>query len=443
MTAEANETPLVKKRKSASLTLVARPNAPGPVGPARKKKAPGVRKEPGVRPKAPAPRPAATETPKPRKGKVGRRRRSLSVILSFLLMVALPAVAATAYFAFLAADQYHAEARFAVRGTESGATDILGMITGSPGGGSSAGDSYMLQQYIGSREMIEAVDRTIDLETVFNRPEADFWARLGEGRSIEEIQAYWQGMVSAEFDPYSSIITLEVRAFRADDAQIVAAEVVRESEAMVNRLADKARADAITFAQRELEFSEWRLQDARRAVTEFQNAQSTFDPGARAAANQQLVIALETRLGDARAELESLTALAGPESPSARVLQTRIAALEAQIAAERSKVSGGLPAQSATPEAGGLTNTVADFQELKTAEEFAQQVYMASLKGLESARAEAKRTHSYLATFVSPMLAQDAMYPLRIRDTIIVIIVAIGVWAIAGLLYSAVRDHMA
>jgi capsular polysaccharide transport system permease protein len=440
MTAEANETTIVRKRKAASLQLVAKPAVPAPIAPARKKKAPGAKPTVPV-PALPASKPAAQPAAKARKGVSARKRRRLTSVVSFLLMVALPVVAAAVYFAVIAADQYHAEARFAVRGTDAAPTDILGMITGSPGGGGSAGDSYMLQQYIGSREMVEAVDRVVDVEAVFNRPEADFWARMGDGRSIEEVIAYWTDMVTAEFDPYSGIITLEVRAFRAEDAQAIAQAVVQESGAMVNRLADKARADAITFAQRELEFAEWRLQDARRAVTQFQNAESTFDPTARAAANQELVVALESRLGDANAELASLVALAGPESPSARVLKTRIAALEAQIAAERNKVSGIAPDGAAG--AAGLTDRVADFQELKTSEEFAHQVYLASLKGLETARADAKRTHSYLATFVTPMLAQEALYPLRIRDTIIVLVVAIGIWAIAGLLYAAVRDHMA
>jgi capsular polysaccharide transport system permease protein len=378
-----------------------------------------------------------------RTGQSVKTKRRRSALISFLVMVGLPALLATLYFGFLASDQYHAEARFAVRGTENAPGDILGMITGTPGGGASSGDSYMLQQYIVSREMVEAVSASVDVEAVFNRPEADVLARLGEDKPIEAVVDYWTRMVSAEFDPYSGIITLEVRAFRADDAQVLASSIVRQSEIMVNRLADKARADAIAFAQRELEFAEWRLQDARRAVIEFQNSESTLDPTSNAQMSQQIVVDLEGRLSEARAQLASVSELAGPDSPSARVLQSQIAAMETQIAIEKRKVSGLEPSGQAVAGGAGLSGKIADFQELKTAEEFAKQVYMTTLSGLESARAEAKRTHSYLATFVSPMVAQQALYPLRTVNTILIIVVAIGIWAIGGLLYAAVRDHLA
>jgi capsular polysaccharide transport system permease protein len=395
---------------------------------------------------APAPvpgdkaKPAKTRTSADheRAQKARKRKRNRSTLISFLVLVGIPALIASLYFGFIASDKYHSEARFAVRGTETANTDLLGMITGSPSGASNVGDSYILQQYILSREMVEAVSGTVNVEAVFNRPEADFWSRLGEDRPIEELVDYWAHMVSAEFDVYSGIISLEVKAFRPEDAQVLATAIVRESDALVNRLAAKARADAISFAQKEVEFAEWRLQDARRALTTFQSARSTFDPSANAAANQALVAELQGRLADAESELKGLLTMVGPQAPSARVLKTRIAALEAQIAAERGKISGAAEA-GGDP---GLSGDVADYQELKTAEEFAQQVYVSALKGLETARANAKRTHSYLATFVTPMLPQDAIYPKRITETLLVLVVAIGLWAVASLLWAAVRDHV-
>lgn len=409
------------------------PDGPKPV--ARPRRRPGT---PATVPAGDQRRPAD----RPARGKVRKPAKGRTVLTSFLVMVALPAVLAAAYFWLIAADQYHAEARFAVRGTEAPPTDIMGLVTGTPSGMSNTADSVIVQQYILSREMVETVGQTVNLEEVYNRPEADFLAGLGHDKPIEEVVEYWQDMVSAQFDSYSGIVTLEVRAFRPDDALIIANAIVRESDSLVNRLAAKARSDAISFAQRELELAEWRLQDARRAVIEFQSSSSTFDPAAAAQANMELVNRLRGQVAEAQSELAGLMTFVDPQAPSVRVLKTRIAALEQQIESEQRKIGNDGTTEESAGDGRGLSDQVADFQELKTKEHFAEQVYTTSLASLEQARANAKRTHSYLATFVNPMPAQQAIYPERIGDTLLVIAIAFAVWAIGGLMYAAIRDHV-
>jgi capsular polysaccharide transport system permease protein len=51
---------------------------------------------------------------------------------SFLALVAIPTVLSTAYFALIAADQYVAEARFAVRSGAMAGVDALSSMTGMP-----------------------------------------------------------------------------------------------------------------------------------------------------------------------------------------------------------------------------------------------------------------------------------------------------------------------
>src|SRR5579872_6272944 len=81
----------------------------------------------------------------PRLGEVGRRlgqvleRRPSGYLLSLITLVVIPSIMAVFYLAFIASDQYAAEARFAVRSiqSESGSEDLLSSLTklGSASGG--------------------------------------------------------------------------------------------------------------------------------------------------------------------------------------------------------------------------------------------------------------------------------------------------------------------
>jgi capsular polysaccharide transport system permease protein len=83
-------------------------------------------------------------------------------LLSFVVVVALPTILAGVYYFLIAADQYVAEFRFALRTVEPVRIDpgsILGAAAPSPVGV----DSYAVVQYIGSRDILDDLGRTLDL----------------------------------------------------------------------------------------------------------------------------------------------------------------------------------------------------------------------------------------------------------------------------------------
>ena len=105
-------------------------------------------------------------------------------LLSFVVVVAVPAILAGVYYFLIAADQYVAEFRFALRTIEPVRNEvptILGNVGPSPVGV----DSYAVVQYIGSRDIIDDLSKTIDLREMFSRPEADWPARLQLPVTIE------------------------------------------------------------------------------------------------------------------------------------------------------------------------------------------------------------------------------------------------------------------
>ena len=137
------------------------------------------------------------------------------------------------------------------------------------------------------------------------------------------------------YDSQTGISTLRVQAFRASDAHDVARALLDGGEALVNRLNDRAAADAVTQAQRQLLDAEQRSVEAQAILTDFRNRERLIDPDKSSLGGLDLMGKLETQLATMRAERAGLAASA-PESPQLPVLDRRITAFSAQLEMERS-----------------------------------------------------------------------------------------------------------
>src|SRR5258708_24711152 len=107
---------------------------------------------------------------------------------SFAMFVIVPIVAASIYLFFFASNQYVSEVRFAVRGSTERlpGTDALG-FTGSLAYLNSSQEVYAIADYIRSRSAVEEVGRTINLRKVFRTDGADWFSRLGDQASSEDL----------------------------------------------------------------------------------------------------------------------------------------------------------------------------------------------------------------------------------------------------------------
>ncbi|WP_237152650.1 hypothetical protein [Oryzibacter oryziterrae] len=423
----------------------AKPAAP----PVEAKPKPILQAVPSSAPQKPAPaKPAAvpqlpkTDVSVQKAIKQAKRQRRRAVLLSLFVMVILPTLLASIYFFFIASDQFVAEARFAVRGQEKGgAADVLGFLTGG-GGGSTTADSYILQDFIGSREMVERIAKDVDLRAIYAPGKGDFLATFAKDEPVERFVDYWKKMVTAQFDHYSGIMAVQVRAFTPQDSIAIAQAVVKESRDLVNRISEQARNDTVVFAQKQVGIMEARLKKAREALAQFRTTEETIDPSATAAAHQELMLGLDKELLTAQSEMAQLDKFVGPDAPSRQFLQSKIDILKSQIAERRKRfgISDGA-AGTATPSE-GISKQLSTYQALMTEEEFAQKAYVSALSSLEISRAEAGRDQRYLATFVEPSLPQDAVLPRRLVNSLLFLFGTMIFWGISALLFAAVRDHM-
>ncbi len=403
--------------------------------------APAAKPRPKVRPK---PRPAPAAAPDPAQPVAATapgtpvaarlRLRHKVMILSFVALVLLPFLAAVAYLYERAADQYHSEVAFSIRSEESAsaAAGLLGALTNL--GTGSASDIDILSEYIRSQDIVESIDREIDLRAIFNRAEGDPLFALGDDPSIEALVAHWQRMVRISFESAAGILHVETRAFTPEDAQAIARAVLVRSSALVNRLSEQARADAVRFATEELAEAEAALQAMRARLAEFRRTNRIVDPSGDVAGQAGLLNALQTELAQALVERDMLRTYADEDDQ--RVLQAnrKIDAVRARIEAERAAL--GAPGSGAA-----LPDVVGRYEELLVDLEFANTAYTQTLANLAAARAESRRQSRYLAPHVQPTLAQQAIYPRRaLLAGLTLLFLTLG-WSMAMLVYYNVRDN--
>ncbi|MCR0982013.1 capsule biosynthesis protein [Roseomonas populi] len=382
-----------------------------------------------------APATAGVSVPARRPSALARRLRKWR---GFLLAVVLPTALAALYFYGIAAGQYVSEARFLVRGpagASSNSMSALGVALGSAGFKPAAEEAMAVRDYINSEDAVREVRKTVDLNEIWRRPEADPLARLWVSNpSVELLTRYYKLMVSADFDTESSTVTLHVRSFRPEDSKTIAEGLLRASENLVNGLSERQRGNTLEDARREVEIAERRVAAALEAVTNFRQQGRALDPASEATANMTTVTQMEAALAQARAELREKSGFMRSDNPQVAVVLNRISALEGQIANERQRLTHG---NQAAP------TQLAGYERLMLEREFADKQLASAVGSLESARIDVARQQLYLARITQPQLAETALYPKAAYAVGSIFAVLCVVYGIASLVFAGFREHAA
>lgn len=380
-------------------------------------------------------------------------------LASFVLCVLMPIAAVSLYFAFVATDRYAVEVKFAIRSpTGAASPDLIGMVTGAATSGSTQSDSYMVIDYLESRQFVEEIARHVDLVAIYTNESADVLSRLRSDPAKEDIVAYLPRMVWANFDSTSQIISVETQAFTPEDARLMAEGVISVTSDLINRVSEQARQDTVRLAEAEVSRAEEALREQRAAISAFRETEQKIDPAATAAAQETVLTQLQGDLARSLAELSSMREFLAEDAPTVRVLQSRIDSIERQIEAERGRLGRGdtaaadtgdtAPDQSGAltdPADGGgvsLNTSVSEYEVLQVDLEFRQRAYLSALSSLELARIEADRQQRYLAAFVLPSTPEKPLYPQAFLLLALIGVVAFLIWGVLVMFANIVREHV-
>ncbi|MBP1843463.1 capsular polysaccharide transport system permease protein [Rhizobium petrolearium] len=356
--------------------------------------------------------------------------------LLLLLMVIIPGVAAGAYYAFIGADQYVSETQFVIRSPNRNATGLLSGLLQSTGFVRAQDDSYIVSEFMLSRAALDQLIEHNGLKDILSRPEADFLTRFplpwGEENS-ENLFRHYLRFVKVQTDSGSGVSTLEVRAFRAEDARNLGEALLQHAEALINRLNDRARLDAIRYAQAEMEDSEVQLALVQSRLTDFRNREALVDPTKQSATALDLIARLSDEVAANKARLMALDEQA-PQSPQREALRARVDAVERQISNERSQIVGS---------DNSMAPRIAQYEQLLLEREMAAKMLTSATASLENAKIDAQRQQLYLERIADPSLPDHPLYPKRIVSFLMFLALCGAAYWIVRLWIAQVLEHAA
>ncbi|MFT4103415.1 MAG: hypothetical protein QM674_20770 [Burkholderiaceae bacterium] len=311
----------------------------------------------------------------------------------------------------------------------------LGALLQSAGFTRAQDDSYTVQDYLLSRDAVRDIDKEFDLRAAFGGGEIDRLSRfagLWWDDSFEALYRYYRNQIAeVTLDPQSSIITLTVRAFSADEASRINESLLRQSEALVNRLNERGRRDLVAFAQADVERAQAKARTAIAAVADYRREHAIFDPERQSAIQLQFVAKLQEELIASRAQLAQVRALT-TDSAQLAMLSRRVQSLVQDIGRESRNVAGGdvsLAAKST------------EYERLSLEREFADRQVAAAMASLEQAHTDALRKQLYLERLVQPNMPDIAIEPRRIRAVLSTLALGLIAFGILSLLLAGVREH--
>lgn len=351
-----------------------------------------------------------------------------------VFVVLIPVLLSILYFGFLASDVYISESKFVIKSPDKPAASGLGVILQSAGFTNAGDESFAAQTYASSRDALRAVNRNATFAEAYTRPHISIFDRFnpfGNSGSFEDLYKYFQKKVRLQNDSSTSITTLTVRAYTAEDARRFNEQLLGLSERTVNRLNQRGRLDLIRYAETEVADAKAQSLKAALALAEYRNRTGVVDPEQQATVRMQMVAKLQDGLIAAKTELGQLQRYT-PQNPRIPVVQTLLGTLQSEINRELGMVAGNRES---------LAANAVRFQRLTLETTFADKQLAGALSSLEQARSESLRQQAYVERIVQPNLADAPMEPRRLRGILATLALALVAYGILRMLLAGVREH--
>lgn len=357
--------------------------------------------------------------------KLSERIFSWVFLLSIVVFIAIPNVFAVLYYGVIASDQYQSETRFTVRtSTPALGKDQLGKATGIPAA-KIVQDTQIVAEFIASKTMIESLEKSIDLRKLYATPSIDLLSRLSSDATSEDLLAYWRSMVSTEISPSSGIITVKVRAFSAEDAQNLLAEVVRAAEAAVNDMNARIWRDVTVTAQKNLDHASEQLRAAREKLQVMRNQSGILSIEGTSSVITALIGNVERERLDLKQKYDVQSQSVNKDAPQLRVLRREIASKEQQIRELQHQLAGQSSASRT------LADASTDFAQRQMEQGLAEQQFASSVKTMEQIKFVSRQQLLYLDAFLLPDKPDEAKFPKRTFWIATIFVVSSMFWGIA------------
>lgn len=355
---------------------------------------------------------------------------------SFISIVIVPSFLSIIYFGLIASDRYVSSSSFVIRSPQKTASvSGLSSFLQSSGFARSQDDAYVVNDYILSRDAVFKLQNDLDLKRIYSHPEIDLLSQfnpLNLDDSMESLYKYYQKRIKVTLESTSSISTLEVRAYSAQEAHDINEKLLNMAEDLVNGLNARGRRDLIKRSEAEVEQAQQRVEDVLSKMASFRGHNQVFDLEKQASIDLQLVSKLQDQLILVQTQIAQIR-LVTPDNPQLAILLEREKSLDHQISKIKNQMLG--KSQSS------YNNQSAEYERLNIEKEVAVKQLAGAMAALEQNRNEAERKQLYLERIAQPNISDSATEPKRFKNIISTILISLILWGIYSLMAAGVREH--
>jgi capsular polysaccharide transport system permease protein len=353
----------------------------------------------------------------------------------FIVSVVVPVFATAFYLFVIASDRFASEASFVIRST-SGNSEVesVSALVQTKGTSRAADETYAVNEYLTSRDVLKLLAANDHLLEILNRPGADFvnkfpnfWSR----KNGEQLYRRFQSMVRSEIDDTTGISTLEVTAFRPEDAHAIALALLSYAEMIVNRMNDRAYQDALTTANRFVDLAMKEVEDAEKQLSDYRNASGMVDPNSESDSTLKIIESLSIELAKTEATISQQMALA-PNSPGITALREQARSYRDAISQRKLEIAGANASAA---------SKLAKFEELILQRELAAKSLENAVASRDHARQDASEQHLYVQTIRSPNIPDIAKYPRSLLYLFSTSVVCILVFSVLRALRGISLEH--
>ena len=379
-------------------------------------------------------KPTSAEKPvSPKKKKQKNILKKISPL--FLVTVAVPTICSVIYFGLIASEQFISQSSFVVRSPKNQASlSGLGAILQNSGFSRSQDDIYTVQEYMQSRSSLDALMKKMPVRQ-FYETKGDIFSRynaFGLPGENEAFYQYYREKIGIHFDSVSGISNLNVTSFDAEESKKINEALLKQGEALINQLNERARKDTIRYAEEVVASAEKQVKEASSQLTRFRIKNGIFDLKAQSDVQLGLVSKLQDELIVIQTQLDQVKAIT-PENPQISGLTAREKSLRQEIARQLRAISGGGDHS--------LSSQASEYQRIYLENELAEKQLAAAITSLENAKAEADRQQLYLEVISQPSKPDLAQKPARLYNIVATFIIGLIIYGIASLLSASIREH--
>lgn len=361
----------------------------------------------------------------------GKRSSFEKEVISF---VVVPTISVFGYVSLWYSPMYISETQFAVRsGTEQPmAIDLTSQIFRT--NTQSVQDAQVVEAYIRSPDAFAAVDDKLKIIEYYSSHKWDIVSRLTSAPTLFDKQTFWNRVSNPVVNPDNGIVTYQIKAYDPKMAQAIGAEVLRQSEGLINEMNERARKDTLELAQKEVDLARDRVSVAQKALEYFRDKHKELDLQATATGLQSLVMQLEGERAKIKAEIADAKTYMQENAPAMVSMKSKLAGVELQLAREKARLVG-------TREGLAINAWISEYETLMIESEFAKKQLTTAMTALETARASLLAKARYIVPIEKPTLPDESRYPLAWVFTLVTFLGLFLPYGLIRLIIASIREH--